>query len=183
MGRGGGSTRCADPCAVAAGKTHYTSGTPGKAPFIGLTVSGGRVTKVNWVLLEDCGQILNGPTHLNARIKRNGRFSGSVTYSIPGKPGRLERRHAHLGPNQRGDGDGDDRRLLVGAVPIELRGQAQVSRGQSRAGTATPSTADAGVRLAAPARSRSSRTGASRSTGSRARARSCASPSTTAAPC
>jgi hypothetical protein len=74
-------------CAVAAGKTHYTSGTPGKAPFIGLTVSGGRVTKVNWVLLEDCGQTFNGPTHLNARIKRNGRFSGSVTYSIPGNLG------------------------------------------------------------------------------------------------
>ena len=72
---------------VAAAETHYTSGTRGKPPFIGLTVAGGKVTKVNWWLLEDCGQIFKGPTHLNAPIKRDGRFNGSVSYSIPGNLG------------------------------------------------------------------------------------------------
>lgn len=68
--------------AAAASETRYTSGRRGKAPYISLTVSGG---KVNWVLLEDCGQTFNGP--LNARIKQEGRFNGLASYSIPGNLG------------------------------------------------------------------------------------------------
>lgn len=61
--------------AAAASKTHYTSGKPGKAPYISVTVSGGKVTTVAWVVKLDCGGTQNGPTHANTRIKRNGRFN------------------------------------------------------------------------------------------------------------
>ena len=72
--------------AVAASKTYYTSGKPGKPPFVSLTVSGGKVTIVHWVMNEDCVDIEthHGPTRLNARIKRNGRFNKTVTFSYPG---------------------------------------------------------------------------------------------------
>jgi hypothetical protein len=73
--------------AVAASKTYYASGTWGKAPYISLRISGGEVAKVDWFLLEDCGQTFKGPTHLNAPIKPDGRFNKTVSYSIPGSLG------------------------------------------------------------------------------------------------
>jgi hypothetical protein len=61
--------------AVAASKTYYTSGKRGKAPYISLTVSGGKVKTVAWWVKLDCGYAQHGPTHVNTRIKRNGRFN------------------------------------------------------------------------------------------------------------
>jgi hypothetical protein len=60
--------------AAAASKTHYMSGKPGKAPYVSVTVSGGKVKTVAWVLKLDCGGTAKGPTHANTRI-RNGRFN------------------------------------------------------------------------------------------------------------
>ncbi len=71
----GGLVLCVS--AQAASKTYYTSGRRGKAPYISVTVSGGKVTTVDW-LLE--GQCTPNPTHLNARIKRNGRFNDTIGY-------------------------------------------------------------------------------------------------------
>ena len=61
--------------AVAASKTYYTSGTRGKAPYVSVTVSGGKVNTVAWAVMLDCGYTQTGPTHANTRIKRNGRFN------------------------------------------------------------------------------------------------------------
>ena len=65
--------------AVAASKTHYTSGQRGKAPYVSVTVSGGQVKTVNWALhakpAGSCVGTYTGPTHVNTRIKRNGRFN------------------------------------------------------------------------------------------------------------
>src|SRR5436309_307405 len=73
--------------AIAASERFYASGTWAKAPYIFFTISGGKVTKVDWFLYEDCGEVDHGPTHLNAPIKPNGRFNKTVSYSIPGSLG------------------------------------------------------------------------------------------------
>ena len=70
--------------AVAASKTYYRSGRRGKAPYISVTVSRGQVRTVNWWMNEQDCPPGHGPTHLNTRIKRNGRFNETITYSIPG---------------------------------------------------------------------------------------------------
>jgi hypothetical protein len=71
---------------VAVSKTHYTSGKRGKAPYVSLTVSGGKVKTVNWWMKEDCGytETDHGATHLNTPIKRDGSFNRSITWSYPG---------------------------------------------------------------------------------------------------
>jgi hypothetical protein len=72
--------------AVAATKTHYTSGKWAKAPYVSVTVLGGKVKTVQWWLKLDCGYTQSGPTHLSERIKRRAaeRSAAAQTYYVGG---------------------------------------------------------------------------------------------------
>ena len=83
--------------ALAGGVVHYKAGIGGNPPYAFFTVSGGKVTTVRWAVSLACPnsgypsgeELAAGPTLVNARIRKNGRFSkdvpvgdnGGVTFS------------------------------------------------------------------------------------------------------
>jgi hypothetical protein len=75
--------------ALAAGSGSYEAGTRSKPPYLFLTVSRGKVTKVRWDIRERCSDGSNSftseVTKLNAPIK-HGHFSGTVHHTFGNSP-------------------------------------------------------------------------------------------------
>ena len=73
--------------AVASGKVFYEAGSHAKPPYVFLTVSHGKVTKIRWAIHEPCGgtpplsRFTRETQTLDAPI-RNGHFSKTVHYTI-----------------------------------------------------------------------------------------------------
>lgn len=77
--------------AVTSGKVLYEAGKRSKPPYVLLTMSKGKVTKVRWAIHEGCGGVppfssfTSEAQRLNASIK-HGRFSKTVHYTLGGSP-------------------------------------------------------------------------------------------------
>jgi hypothetical protein len=77
--------------ALTSGAVAYEAGTHAKPPYVFLTVSHGKVTKIRWAIRETCdgapplSPFTSRREKLNAPIK-HGHFSKTVHYSLPGSP-------------------------------------------------------------------------------------------------